>query len=282
MEPISTSSQKVDHISQPPKFVSALYSILSNPIHHYAIEWTPSGNAFLVKDISILESTVLPLYFKHKNFKSFVRQLNMYDFHKKRTRSSAVVEFKHEFFKKGAPELLAHVKRKIEDGECELTNPHSTQLLKRIAELEERSKMMESLAVLSIPVKKLKVFPEKDSQVLFEGLMAVMDTSERSVTSPLRKRINDATYHYLESLRSIIKVQDKLPVHKVPDSPAHSVSSSVHYHIEDALKRLDSSQQTGCIDDLNPHIDFLDRTFPETPQNFGADIEDSFDLLRES
>merc|ERR1712232_737420 len=44
-------------------------------------------------------------------FTSFIRQLNMYDFHKIRHKSTQK-EFRHVYFCRGKPELLAEIKRK--------------------------------------------------------------------------------------------------------------------------------------------------------------------------
>lgn len=41
------------------------------------ISWSETGNSFIVAKVDALE-TLLPLFFSHANFLSFVRQLNFY------------------------------------------------------------------------------------------------------------------------------------------------------------------------------------------------------------
>lgn len=86
------------------------------------VMWTESGSTFLVTS-PIEFSKCLHNYFKHNNWQSFVRQLNMYQFHKVNDVFHATVgtpgateniawEFKHPSFQRGRVDLLANIKRK--------------------------------------------------------------------------------------------------------------------------------------------------------------------------
>ncbi|KAI8613821.1 HSF-type DNA-binding-domain-containing protein, partial [Chytriomyces sp. MP71] len=85
----------------------------------HLISWDETGTFFIVKNTTDFSKAVLPLYFKHNNFASFVRQLNMYGFHKINDSffklnnvCSEVWEFKHHDFRRGEYHLLVNIKRK--------------------------------------------------------------------------------------------------------------------------------------------------------------------------
>ena len=46
--------------------------------------WSPhdNGETFIVTNVKAFESTIIPQFFKHSKFSSFVRQLNFYGFRK--------------------------------------------------------------------------------------------------------------------------------------------------------------------------------------------------------
>ncbi|KZO92847.1 winged helix DNA-binding domain-containing protein, partial [Calocera viscosa TUFC12733] len=84
------------------------------------IAWTDMGASFVVSSVTEFSKTVLGSHFKHNNFSSFVRQLNMYGFHKinrtprasRSTGTDQTWEFSHPKFLRGRPDLLDEIKRK--------------------------------------------------------------------------------------------------------------------------------------------------------------------------
>ncbi len=93
-----------------PAFLSKTYALLNDQSSHSCIKWSPGGKSFLILDQDRLATEVLPRYFKHGNVASFVRQLNMYSFHK--IGDLHGLEFSHSFFQRDRPDLLNKVRRK--------------------------------------------------------------------------------------------------------------------------------------------------------------------------
>ncbi|KAL0011044.1 hypothetical protein SO802_006152 [Lithocarpus litseifolius] len=73
------------------------------------VSWNAEGTGFVVWSPAEFSELMLPKYFKHNNFSSFIRQLNTYGFKK---TSSKRWEFKHEKFQKGCRNLLVEITRK--------------------------------------------------------------------------------------------------------------------------------------------------------------------------
>ncbi|KAI0832035.1 HSF-type DNA-binding-domain-containing protein [Trametes gibbosa] len=101
-------------------FVTKLYQMINDPKSSQFITWTEHGTSFVVSNVGEFSRTILGSHFKHNNFSSFVRQLNMYGFHKinrtpRAQRTSTDVqtwEFSHHKFLRGRPDLLEEIKRK--------------------------------------------------------------------------------------------------------------------------------------------------------------------------
>ena len=81
------------------------------------IRWSERGDSFIVIDEDEFAKTMIPELFKHNNYASFVRQLNMYGFHKKvglsdnsmrasERKNKNPSEYSNPYFKRGRPNLL--------------------------------------------------------------------------------------------------------------------------------------------------------------------------------
>ncbi|TAQ83730.1 hypothetical protein B7494_g7944 [Chlorociboria aeruginascens] len=102
---------------QIPPFVQKLSSFLDDGKNTELIRWSDRGDSFVVLDEDEFAKTLIPELFKHNNYASFVRQLNMYGFHKRvglsdnsmkasERKNKSPSEYYNPYFKRGHPNLL--------------------------------------------------------------------------------------------------------------------------------------------------------------------------------
>ena len=89
------SSQKKEKSES---FLTKLYDILSDNSYINIIHWDNEGKRIIVCDVINLCNVVLPKFYKHHNYSSFVRQLNMYGFRKSKGIIKEGEAYEHEKF----------------------------------------------------------------------------------------------------------------------------------------------------------------------------------------
>ena len=109
--PISNNKEKQKEKEDSPNFLIKLNQILENSKYYDIIHWDNSGKYLIISNISKFSDIILPLYYKHNNYASFVRQLNIYDFHKLKSENGKQV-FQHRLFTRGKSNLIPLIKRK--------------------------------------------------------------------------------------------------------------------------------------------------------------------------
>lgn len=64
--------------SLPTPFLTKTYQLVDDHTIDEVISWNDDGSTFIVWNPTVFAKDLLPKYFKHNNFSSFVRQLNTY------------------------------------------------------------------------------------------------------------------------------------------------------------------------------------------------------------
>ncbi|XP_031107393.1 heat shock factor protein HSF24-like [Ipomoea triloba] len=113
----------------PAPFLTKTFQLVDDRTTDDVVSWSDGGDTFVVWKTAEFGKDLLPNYFKHNNFSSFVRQLNTYGFRK-------IVpdkwEFANENFKRGQKELLTEIRRRKTvasapvTGKCNSSSPENS------------------------------------------------------------------------------------------------------------------------------------------------------------
>eukprot|EP00128_Syssomonas_multiformis_P008767 Colp12_sorted_trinity150504_noHs@30671 len=112
---VNMEPSNVQRFQAPSTFVVKLRELLDSPAFSSAIGWTSDGTGVVIKNMQTFQELVLNKVFKAGNFSSFVRQLNMYGFHKSAKHNvgkKQPIVFQHPAFQRDKLHLMKTIKRK--------------------------------------------------------------------------------------------------------------------------------------------------------------------------
>ena len=174
--------------------------MVEDPSTSDLIRWSKDGTSFIgkigidTKMMSIIFSdyfilvekheefakTVLPRFYKHNTFASFVRQLNMYDFHKVPHLQQGVMiaenefeiwEFSNPHFQRGRPDLLVLVTRK-RNRDKDVVDTENVTLSSLVQDLSAIKKQQSSIGT---DLREL----HRDNEILWQETLSAREKYQR-------------------------------------------------------------------------------------------------------
>lgn len=209
-------------------FLSKLHSILSNESIKDVICWSDEGDRFNIFDCVKLQEEVIPLYFKHRNMKSFIRQLNLHGFKKIRMgggskgTEATYDTYRHTLFRRTQPDLLQLIKRKA-------SKPVDTdERVEQINNLLEKKRMLEEKCSQAQNIKGTEYFNSmigghltKDIKKLclaFQLYTEMQKLGPDGKIPPHKMHAYLLTREFINSLKSVKECYEAKKRHEQPTS----------------------------------------------------------------
>ena len=233
MNKTNTTNVKIG--TEAPMFLLKLVDLLQAEDLKKYVSWNDNGTSFIIKNSESFSKFVLPKYFKHNKFQSFVRQLNLYGFRKVTPINHGLVnqqgteEFRHPFFLKDRSDLLPLIKRKVTS-----TNKYSdviSQVLDEVNEIKDTQ--------MEITTSLLDIKRENDD--LWREVVSL-----RQKHAQQQKVVN----HLVKFLLSLVQRHGMGRKRMMPISWKESGNDNIEPSSKMANQTFDNSASTASLNDL--------------------------------
>ena len=207
-------------INKSESFLSKLHDILSDTIYNEIIHWDADGKRIIIADVIELSNLILPKFYKHHNYSSFVRQLNMYGFHKSKGIIKSGEGYEHESFCKESTKdeitqmnrtnkkmkiLLNYIKSNQKDDSNENdfpTNGNEDDVLKYLYEKNEEN--VQNSLLLKKEMEELR----KENTLLNEEIAvfkSVLNSHKLILEKILKKSNDNCNQNTMQKGKKIVK-----------------------------------------------------------------------------
>ncbi|KAL6970950.1 hypothetical protein U1Q18_030628 [Sarracenia purpurea var. burkii] len=187
----------------PAPFLLKTYDMVDDSTTDEIVSWSSNKNSFVVWNPPEFARLLLPMYFKHNNFSSFIRQLNTYGFRK---IDPERWEFANEDFVKDQKHLLKNIYRRKPIHSH--THPHGTPVdPERAAFEEEIDKLSREKAALENNLLRFK--QQSVAKLQLEDLtqrVNDMEQRQQNLLNYLEKAIQNRSF--VEQLAQKLEAMD--------------------------------------------------------------------------
>ncbi|KAF7830459.1 heat shock factor protein HSF30 isoform X1 [Senna tora] len=203
-EAISSSSlsprpMEALHEMGPPPFLTKTFDMVEDPSTNSIVSWNTARNSFIVWDSHSFCTTILPRYFKHSNFSSFLRQLNTYGFRKV---DPDRWEFANEGFLGGERQLLKSIKRRrnrVSWVQSESKQKHGREACVEVGEYgldQELERLRRDRKVLVKEIVRLRQQEQNSREKLkdVEDKLEKTEKKQQRILSFLAKALNNPSF----------------------------------------------------------------------------------------
>ncbi|KAJ3695131.1 hypothetical protein LUZ60_000508 [Juncus effusus] len=228
----------------PAPFLVKTYEMLEDPSTDEIVSWGSSNSSFIVWNPPDFSRDLLPKYFKHNNFSSFIRQLNTYGFRK---IDHEQWEFANEDFIRGQKHLLSKIHRRKpvhSHSQSNITNSPLADEERQELEFEIERLKREKLALMADLHKHTEIRSNMDQKMHFlENRMHEMELRQVNILSYVSRMIQKPDL--IDGFEHLAKKR------RVWNSNFEKMEFSISY-LENLFRISSEREEMLCYDEFYP------------------------------